>query len=153
MKKLRIKILALFTGLIVINQGSAFASTWMKLLEWTKNGQEHSVYVNTATFRRSGNTASAMVEDTEDKRTFQWIADCAGWRYKVGAKESWYQAPRNSYADTINTFMCSKERINKPTKSNNNDSNVNIKIEPPSVTDRVKGRIINHMLDQMLFGY
>ena len=152
MKKLQIQILTLFTGLIVIEQGSAFASTWMKLAEWTRNGQEHSVYVNTATFRRSGNTASAMVEDTEEKRTFQWTADCAGWRYKAAAS-SWYQAPRNSIADTINSFMCSNERINKPIKSSDNDSNVNIRIQPPSVTDRVKGRIINHMLDQMLYGY
>jgi len=152
MKKLQIHILTLFTGLIVIDQGSAFAFTWIKLAEWTKNGQGHSVYVNSATFRRSGNTASAMVEDTEEKRTFQWTADCAKWRYKV-ATSSWQQAPRNSVADTINSFMCSDDRISKPIKSRDNDSNVNIKIQPPSVTDRVKGRIMNHMLDQMLFGY
>lgn len=143
----------LFIVIALMQPGLASASSWIKLVDYTKDGKVHELYINTSTFRRNANTASAILEDTEDKSTFQWIADCMNWRFRGSSKSKWTQAPRGSIADSVNSFMCSNDRTKKPSTPSSNDSSVKIKIEPPSLTDRVKSKLVDRMLDQMFFGY
>jgi hypothetical protein len=145
---------------VIVAQGPATASTWLKLVEFESPPYNYIIYMNSATFNRKGKTASAMVEVSGtstsgaiDKENYQYIADCSLWRYKKNSNGAWKVAAKDSPSDQVNSFLCSSSRI-KQTDTNNttekgNETRVKVQIEPPSATEIIKQRMINNLLNNM----
>lgn len=117
----------------------ASASPWEKVSEYGCGGISCPVYVNSSSFKRSGGIASAIIEMSSLNNAgqpittrYQYVADCINWRTK-NPNGVWQSVPRSTPGDDLNAFLCSQNRIN---------SAVNIKIQSPSLSDRIIESVI-----------
>jgi len=111
-------------GTFFLTSGTAYGSPWKLIDETSSGGNLYQWYINTSTFEKKGNFASALAELTrggaigssKDTIRSKVLVDCKNWLYFFDKK--WIRSEQGTIGDSMLSFLCSSDRITKSTSSN-----------------------------------